>query len=333
MASAKTINPAHGFLQKTYEAFHKQEFQRQIKHRHEGKPLSIDLTHPFFMYLSLSQGRNYEAAISQPEFQANLYAPIAALYETSFRKLATEIKRPYDYVDLGPGYTSYLSIVDQFLFKRKKPRFYIPVDVNLHLLRKLCRYTHQLSVTTIPFNTLFELLPPQLDALQLANGVAPRIFNIGLTFNNYTPPKAVRLMRELLGKGDSMLLCAESPESVTLDHLLAPYKNEETEAFNRASIAPLELPTRYTKYHVEFIHGRVEMGFRISNDITLQDDSRLRPGDFLCTCISYRYRKDSLLKYLKKHFGAVSAISTTNGAKKSPHFFTLLVSSTKTYEA
>jgi hypothetical protein len=328
----RTINPAHKFLQETYEAFHKQEFRRQIALRRNDSPVTVDLTHPFFMYLSPPQGREYEAAINQPEFQAHIYTPIAAVYESSFAALEQSFSQPYDYIDLGPGYTEYLSIVNRALFRKNRPRFYIPVDVNLHLLRKLSRYTRQLSLTTIPFNTLFELLPAQLETLQLANGVVPRIFNIGLTFNNYTPQTAIRLVRSLLDGSDVMILCAESPKGISIDDLLTPYRNQETESFNRASIMSLELPPDGYKYEVQFTRGRIEMGFRICKPTLVGGNTRLMRDDFLRTCISYRYHHESLVRELKRHFKTVSVVSTSGNTSAGPFFFTVLVSQPKTYE-
>lgn len=321
-----SANPARSFLHRTYREFHHSEIRRQLLKRSGTRPLAIDVTHPFFMYLSAAQGRDYEAAISQPEFQAHIYTPISLVYQEAFSSLRGSLKDPYDYIDLGPGYTSYLAIVNQSLFHFRKPRFYIPVDVNNYLLNKLCRYTRRLHLTTIPFNTLFELLPSQLESVEIANGPAQRLFSLGLTFNNYSLPQATRLMRQLLSHGGSLLLCGEEPTSVSVRDLLAPYENAETQSFNRESISALSLPRSATQYTVSFTRHRIEMGFKVLADTRLPDDSQFRKGDFLRTCVSYRHNATRLLSLLRKDFRIVRMLSRSSSRAHSAQFYTILVS-------
>lgn len=307
---------ANRFLIETYKAFQKKLLGDAISHRSGDRPLVIDLTHPFFMYLSAQQGQRYEEAINQPEFQSQLYDPLATLYQQAANRLRNLLPRQYDYVDLGPGYTAYLQTMNRELFRGAPPRFYVPVDINAYLLNKICRYVRTLRLSTVPLNTLFELLPSQLNSIDLANGSVPKLFNFGLTFNNYTPDRGIQLLLALIGEDGWGMLCTE--ECIDEDEeIVRPYRTVKTEHFNYSSLRSLDIPRAALEYAVRFRRQRVEMGFMVRQSVDLPQIGRLLRGDFLLTCISYRYPQRSLIRRLERRFRQVRVLASERQGQAS----------------
>jgi hypothetical protein len=314
---------ANRFLIETYQAFQRKLLGDALSRRKEKGTIVLDLTHPFFMYLSVKQGQRYEQAITQPEFQSQLYDPLATMYQEAANRLGKLLPQHYDYVDLGPGYTAYLQTMNRELFRTSPPRFYVPVDINGYLLNKICRYVRTLRLPTVPLNTLFELLPSQLNSLDLANGAAPKLFNFGLTFNNYTPDRAIRLLLELLGKDGWGMVCTEECADAE-EEIVRPYRTVETERFNYSSLRSLGIPRAALAYQARFRQHRVEMGFVVRQTLELPQIGRLIEGDFLLTCISYRHPQRVLLRRLGRSFRTVRVLTSEKQNQSSLLYIALV---------
>ena len=158
-------------------------------------------------------------------------------------------------------------------------------------------------------NCLFEDLPSKILPKEIYE--LTRIFQIGLTFNNYRPNSILNLLKKLMQVNDYSIIITEFYDKNKLESILTPYKDIYAETFNWLALELMGLNKIDFEYETNYRNQRIEMGFRPKNKINFEG-IELTSNNLIVTAISYRYTEYELTKNIQKHFKHFEMLQENN---------------------
>lgn len=253
---------------------------------------------PFNLYYDEDQSRAYLEMIEAEKFSKSLHDPILDLVKDNAKDIINGTNNRIEFYDLGPGLPNKTLPLLKEIIKQKKTLEYIPVDISKSFLKITEEEVKKYGVDAKGMNCLFEELPL---IIKPKKNNTTRIFQIGLTFNNYRPNTINKLLNRLSEKDDFSLIITEYYETKKRQSLLLPYQDSYAERFNFLALSPLSLKKKDFIYHTQYRSQRIEMGFIPKHNLVIED-IRLTTKHKIVTAISYRYTKNSLTNNIQKHF-------------------------------
>lgn len=253
---------------------------------------------PCNLYYEKEQAKAYLDMIEKDNFAKTLHDPVVELVAEYAEAIISDTLPNIEFYDLGPGLpTKTIPLLKAFT-KHKINLNYIPVDISLSFLKLTEKEVEKCGITSHGMNCLFEELP---SILEPKRGRVTRIFQIGLTFNNYRPNAILGLLSQLSDVNDISLIVTEYYRTRKKQSLLLPYQDIYAERFNFLSLKMLGLKKQNFRYHTEYRRQRIEMGFIPIRKIDV-DGLHLCSKHKIVTAISYRYTKHSLTRHIMNYF-------------------------------
>ena len=256
--------------------------------------------HPYHLYYEEEQALAYLKMIEKDNFSKSLHDPIEYLVKKYAKSIINESYKKIEFYDLGPGLPT-KTIPLLLEIKRKKiPLKYIPVDISRSFLKITENVVSKYNINSQGINGLFEELP--LRVKEKEDDSITRIFQIGLTFNNYRPNKILKLLENLTRPNDFNLIITEFYRSSKKETLLLPYQDIYAENFNFLALELIGLNKKDFVYHTEYKNQRIEMGFIPKKIIKIGKTIITKKRTKIVTAISYRYTQFSLTNNIQKYF-------------------------------
>ncbi|SHL96191.1 L-histidine N(alpha)-methyltransferase [Mucilaginibacter sp. OK098] len=253
---------------------------------------------PYHLYLDKSQSQAYITMIEADKFSSLLHDPTLNLIEKYKHKILKGFTGKLSFYDLGPGMpTKTIPLLKQ-LQETGVPFDYFPVDVSENFLNITEKEINKIGITCHRINSLFEDLPKVI----VNDKNEEKLFFIGLTFNNYRPDKILKLLKQLAGNDGTCLIITEYFKKKNIETILLPYRDKYAEYFNYLSLKLAGIEQEQLSYFTEFRNQRIEMGFRVLEDLQLAPDLVIEKDTEIITAISYRYSKNNLIKHINKYF-------------------------------
>lgn len=253
---------------------------------------------PYNLYYEQEQAQAYLKMIEAEKFSKLLHDPIIELVKENSSEIIRGINKQVEFYDLGPGLPTKSIPLLREIIKQKKRLDYIPVDISESFLSITEKEVKKYGIKSNGINCLFEELP-QLIKSKEKN--ITRIFQIGLTFNNYRPNAICKLLKDLSDEQDFSIIITEYYKPQKKQSLLLPYQDSYAEHFNFLALRLLGFKKEDFNYHTQFRSQRIEMGF-IPKCKLQHKDIVVAPDTKIVTAISYRYTQNSLTNNIQKHF-------------------------------
>jgi uncharacterized SAM-dependent methyltransferase len=254
---------------------------------------------PYHLYLEHDQAMSYLEMIEKDKFAHKLHQPIVNLVTKYADVIINSDLTKVSFYDLGPGLPTKTIPLLLEMKKRQVAFQYFPVDISKSFLDLSQQEVKKIGVDSVGIHSLFEELPkkilPKIDKEEV------RIFQIGLTFNNYRPNSILKLLKTLMQPNDFSLIITEFYDKGKLESILTPYKDIYAENFNWLTLQLLGLDKSDFSYETCFKNQRIEMGFRPRKAIKFSG-IELSINNIIVTAISYRYTEFSLTRNIQKHF-------------------------------
>lgn len=252
---------------------------------------------PYHLYIEEIQAQTYLDMISRETFVSALHGPAEKLMFKFRKELLRGLIEPIEFYDLGPGLPKKTLPLLSELKSQNKNFVYIPVDISRSFLDVTKKEVSRVGVESKELNCLFENLPDIIPARYEGS----RLFLIGLTFNNYRPDRILALLNRLSGPRDVNIISTQFFTYKKQKSILVPYKDEYAERFNYLALKIVGIPKNCLSYFAEFRNKRIEMGFRLVKDWGMGELCLTR-GTRIVTAISYRYRKQDLMREVSDFF-------------------------------
>lgn len=264
---------------------------------------------PYHLYLEQKQAMAYIEMIEKDKFADSLHEPIVQLVKNYAKNLIPQHLKKIEFYDLGPGFPKKTLPLLNEIRHKKIPLKYVPVDISKSFLKMTESEVAKSNIISEGINCLFEDLPKQI--LPKENYDITRIFQIGLTFNNYRPNSILSLLKELMQVNDYSIIITEFYNKNKLESILTPYKDIYAEKFNWLALELMGLDKNDFVYETNYRNQRIEMGFRPKREISFKDIS-LNINNLIVTAISYRYTEYSLTRNIQKHFKHFEMLQENN---------------------
>ncbi len=162
-------------------------------------------------------------------------APERAYLESIASRIAAELPDEFEYIDLGPG----TEHKEQFLFdalkERNKSFTYRPVDISKRFLQYAEMHAQEQNLPVLSLQASFEELPSRLPVTD-----TPRFVSLGLTYSNYEPHEALKLLRAIAGPGGYAFINSQLRERTDMDELVRIY-GEDAKSFIDQKMKLLDL--------------------------------------------------------------------------------------------
>ncbi|MEX0813577.1 MAG: L-histidine N(alpha)-methyltransferase [Chitinophagales bacterium] len=254
---------------------------------------------PYHLYLEHEQAMAYIEMIEKDNFAHSLHDPIVNLIKEQVNNILPNSLIKLEFYDLGPGLPKKSIPIIEGANKRKIPLKYIPVDISKSFLEITANEMKKYGIVSNSINCLFEELPEHI--LPKNDYDITRIFQIGLTFNNYRPNYILSLLNKLMQVNDFSIIITEFYSKDKLESILTPYKDTYAEKFNWLALNLLGFKKQDFKYETKYRNQRIEMGFRPCKVIKFKH-LELTPKNLIVTAISYRYTEYGLTRNIQTHF-------------------------------
>jgi uncharacterized SAM-dependent methyltransferase len=264
----------------------------------DGKGIkTVWFDQPYHLYLEEVQAQTYLDMISRETFVSALHGPAEQLIFRYRRQLLRGLHEPIEFYDLGPGLPKKTIPLLNELKVQDKDFVYMPVDISRSFLDITKKEVARVGVRAKELNCLFEDLPDIIHSRHAGS----RLFLIGLTFNNYRPDRILALLNSLSGPNDVNIIITQFFSNRRKESILIPYKDEYAEQFNYLALKIAGIRKSHLSYFAEFRNQRIEMGFRLLDDLEV-GGMWFRRGTRIVTALSYRYRKQDLIREISDYF-------------------------------
>ena len=265
---------------------------------------------PFNLYLHDTQADLYIDTIRDPVFRRAIYDPLLHTIQTNASSLVPPPGLDVDFIDLGPGFPDKSLPLVELVATTARSIRYIPVDISRRFLDITASFFRDRHLAVHPLHLLFEELPSRLQDAAEYPPNRFRLFNLGLTFDNYPPSEILYLLGALLNS-DSQAIIASALIGPDPETVLAPYKSAKARQFNFLVLEYAGLREEDFSYEVFLVDSAIHMGFRAKANVDIGQGTCIRAGDAIITSISFRYALQELKNLLTPAFACTFFPSTS----------------------
>jgi len=263
------------------------------------------LDNPFNLYLIDRQAEVYLGLMQLSSYGEGFHATIRKVIERNSDSIISKLAAPLNVIDLGPGYPDKTFPLLERMRTEHLVGCYTPVDISHRFLKLAANACRPFGFPVEPCHSLFEELPRRFSRESTSSA---RLVLMGVTFMNYAPERACRLLSNLIRPGDAAVVAVELLRDGCLESVIEPYRSDQAKTFNFLPLEIVGVSPDSVTYFVRFERSRIEMGFETLRPVSI-GKVHLRPGQQIVTSFSYRYRIQDLRALLEYHFSKVDVYS------------------------
>ncbi len=254
-------------------------------------------------FLDLEQSKDYQKEVIQKEVD---------LIKDNIDEITSEIKdKPLNIVDLGCGDGKKAVLVLGYLKDTTKLR-YCPIDISSYMVEKAIAKMKNMNikeVVKLQWNISdFENLENVTPLLRYGEYKDNLILLLGNTLGNFEIHELLYEIRSSM-KDNDLLLIGNGLDNRKSDEIIKAYQNTQIDNWLVKILTQLGLKKENLLYGVRFKNSRVEEYYSIKSDVEISflgRTVRFNKGDQIITAVSYKYKKDDFMAFLKMYFSTVS---------------------------
>ncbi len=248
------------------------------------RPHEKDFSDSLLLYTEAGEEEYAHVQDAENPYHRLVTAPEHAYLAEIAERIVAELPDEFEYIDLGPG----TEHKEQFFFdaaKKLGKKFkYVPVDISKTYLSMSREYAKQQGVDVTPVRASFEeLIGPGRNS-------PPRFVSLGLTFSNYRPEEALRLLREIAGENGYAFVNSQLRERTDMQKLQEIYGGMRAMFDEKLALLGLG---KDDVADFEATDG-VEIWCRVLNSNPRLEAKGVKSGDRLLVLKSLRPSKESL---------------------------------------
>ncbi|MDP1728993.1 MAG: L-histidine N(alpha)-methyltransferase [archaeon] len=262
-------------------------------------------------FLDLEQSKDYQKDIIQKEID---------LIKINIRDITENMgKKPVNLIDLGCGDGKKAVLFMNHLKNAAKLR-YCPIDISAYMVEKAIERVSKLNISEVvkfqwnisDFENL-ENITPLLRSGEYKHNF---ILLLGNTLGNFEIHELLYGIRSSM-KDDDVLLIGNGLDTRHINEILKAYDNPFLDDLLVRTLTQIGLKKEDIKYGARFRNSRVEMYYTLQKDVVVSFLGRtvnFNYGDQIIVAVSYKYRKEDFMSFLKMYFSNVELFVSKDGS-------------------
>lgn len=229
-------------------------------------------------------------------------APERKYLQEIAQDVVKELPEGFDFIDLGPG----TEHKEQFIFDAakaiNKTFIYHPVDISRRYLQLVEDHASQQRVPTESLRVSFEEVPKFI-----ISESSKRFVSLGLTYGNYAPDEALKLLKQIAGDG-KIFINTQIRDRIDTNVLKTIYEQVVRE-MSKSKLKLLGLDIDSDVSDIETT-DEVKVWLTIKNVPPALETKGVRVGDKMLIFQSLRPTLASLEEDVSKHFSNYKLLDT-----------------------
>jgi len=253
-------------------------------------------------FLDLEQSEDYQKEIIQKEID---------LINNNIKEILEKTgKEPLNIIDLGCGDGKKAALFMEYLKGRLKLR-YCPIDISSYMVERAIKKLKGLDVAKVvefKWNISdFENLENVSSLLRDIEYKRNFFLLLGNTLGNFEINELLYQIRSSM-KDDDFIMIGNGLNNQKTNEILKSYSNEKVNEFLIYLPLQIGLEEGDVEFGARFKNSRVEVYYTIKGDKIINFQNKkinFNNGDQIIVAVSYKYRKDDFLAYLRMYFDYV----------------------------
>ncbi|MEM4230410.1 MAG: L-histidine N(alpha)-methyltransferase [Candidatus Pacearchaeota archaeon] len=278
----------------------------------EGKTRIWNLADSKLWYITPNQAQGFLDLEKSEDYQKEVIQKETCLIKKYMPKILEVIgNKPINIVDLGCGDGKKAVIFIETLKGKVKIR-YCPIDISDYMVKKAISRIKEIDAGEVvefqwnisDFSENLENINSLLKSKEFKKNF---LLLLGNTLGNFEIHELLYEISSSIDKGDVVLI-GNGLDNRNVADILKSYDNKYLNNFLIGLIIQVGLEPEDVEFGARFVNSRVEMFYTLKRDknITFLDKTvHFNKGDQIIACISYKYKKEILKKYLKMYFDKV----------------------------
>ncbi len=262
-------------------------------------------------FLDLEQSKDYQKDVIQKEID---------LIKNNIGEVTENItNKPVNLIDLGCGDGKKAVIFIGHLKDTTKLR-YCPIDISSYMVEKAIEKVSKLNIKEVvkfqwnisDFENL-ENITPLLRSGEYKDNF---ILLLGNTLGNFEIHELLYGIRSSM-KDNDVLLIGNGLDIRDSGEILKAYNNPYLDYMLVKTLTQVGLKKEDVKYGARFRNSRVEMYYTLLRDIEISFLGRtvnFSKGDQIIVAVSYKYRKEDFMSFMKMYFSDVGLFVSKDGS-------------------
>jgi len=286
----------------------------------EGNTRVFNIADSKLWYITPSQAQAFLDLEKSEDYQQDVIQKEIDLIDQNIDDITAEIKdKPLNIVDLGCGDGKKAVIFLGYLKDTAKLR-YCPIDISSYMVEKAIEKMSKMNIKEIvklQWNISdFENLENVTPLLRFGEYKDNLILLLGNTLGNFEIHELLYEIRTAM-KDNDMLLIGNGLDNRHSEEILKSYNNGEVNNFLKQLPLQLGLEEKDVEFGVRFKNSRVECYYTIKNEKVIEFQGRkvyFNRGDQIIVAVSYKYRKEDFMSFLKMYFSDVSLYTSKDNS-------------------
>jgi uncharacterized SAM-dependent methyltransferase len=261
-------------------------------------------------FLDLEKDKGYREEIIQKE---------VGLINNNINEIVETIGiRAMNIVDLGCGDGKKAMILLNHLRDKVKIR-YCPIDISSYMVQKALETFKQTNIgEVVEFKwniSDFENIENIAHLLRIEQFKQNLYLLLGNTLGNFEINELLYEVRSGMNDGDYLLI-GNGLSTKDVDQLLESYTTPSVDSFLGHIPSQLGLDKTDVSFGTRFKNSRIELFYALNRDklVKFQDKEVLfNKGDRIIVSVSYHYRKEDFISFLKMYFNEVKFYLSNDG--------------------
>ena len=262
-------------------------------------------------FLDLEQSKDYQKDVIQKEID---------LIKNNINEVIGSITdKPINLVDLGCGDGKKAVIFIGHLKDTARLR-YCPIDISSYMVEKAIERVSKLNIKEVvkfqwnisDFENL-ENITPLLRSGEYKDNF---ILLLGNTLGNFEIHELLYGIRSSM-KDNDILLIGNGLDTRDSGEILKAYNNPHLDNMLVKTLTQVGLKREDVKYGARFRNSRVEMYYTLLRDMDISFLGRtvnFSKGDQIIVAVSYKYRKEDFMSFMKMYFSKVDLFVSKDGS-------------------
>lgn len=288
----------------------------------EGKTRIWNIADSKLWYLTPEQARAYLDIVSSPNYQKDIRPKESQLTELRYKDILGFVHSDsLNVIDLGCGDGKKAAFLIDKMRDRKKVRYY-PIDISSYMVKTAInnvRHLENAEIVDVGWNISdFENLQNISRLFDKKNFKNNLFLLLGNTLGNFEIHELLYELSSSMQEGDFLLIGnGLNNENVEEDIVRACKENPGFERFFRYIPLQLGLSREDVSFDIRFRNSRIEFYFVLKDDTTVtfqEKQVQFYKGDQIVVGVSYHYKKEEFISYLKMYFGNVRTFVSSDGS-------------------
>lgn len=286
----------------------------------EGKTRVWNIADSKLWYLTPEQAQSFLDLEKDKDYQKDVIQAEIELIKKNIGAITKEVRnKPINIIDLGCGDGKKAVLFIGYLGDKARIR-YCPIDISNYMIEKALDNIKGLNVEEVvefQWNVSdFENIENISNLLRKGKFKDNFILLLGNTLGNFEINELLYEIRSSMKPGD-FLLIGNGLDTSKKEDILKAYDNKLLDKLLIKTLTQIGFEEGDVEYGARFKNSRVEMYYTIKKEKPISflgKKVNFHVGDQIIVALSYKYRREDLITYLKLYFDNVDMYCTDDGS-------------------